>query len=37
MLHARALAFDHPITGKRHDFEANPPADFLEIARQLNL
>lgn len=27
-LHARLLGFDHPTTGKRVRFEAEPPADF---------
>ena len=27
-LHARLLCFDHPTDGKRHLYEANPPADF---------
>jgi 23S rRNA pseudouridine1911/1915/1917 synthase len=28
MLHAWRLSFDHPITGKRHSFEAPIPAEF---------
>jgi 23S rRNA pseudouridine1911/1915/1917 synthase len=28
MLHAWRLSFDHPITGKRHSFEAPVPAEF---------
>ena len=28
MLHARMLAFKHPVTGKELRFEAEPPADF---------
>ena len=31
-LHARLLAFDHPVTGERVTFESPPPADF-EAAR----
>jgi 23S rRNA pseudouridine1911/1915/1917 synthase len=27
-LHARALGFDHPVTGKRMRFEAEPPTEF---------
>jgi 23S rRNA pseudouridine1911/1915/1917 synthase len=29
MLHAWRLAFDHPVTGKRHQFEAPIPPEFL--------
>jgi 23S rRNA pseudouridine1911/1915/1917 synthase len=35
-LHAQRLAFDHPITGRHHTFEAPLPADFqglLEVLR----
>ena len=28
MLHAWRLSFDHPITGKRHSFEAPIPQEF---------
>ncbi len=27
-LHARTLAFDHPVTGERLSFEVQPPEDF---------
>ena len=30
-LHAWRLAFHHPVTGMRLDFEATPPADFEEL------
>jgi len=30
-LHAWRLAFHHPVTGMRLDFEADPPADFQEL------
>lgn len=39
MLHACALSFDHPVTGQRLEFEADPPEDFqsvLSILRGLN-
>lgn len=38
-LHARSLAFEHPISGKRLSFEIPPPADFqaaLEALRKLS-
>jgi 23S rRNA pseudouridine1911/1915/1917 synthase len=31
MLHAERLAFTHPVTGKRLDIHAPPPADFTEM------
>lgn len=30
-LHARTLAFDHPVTGQRLSFEAPPPQDFQQL------
>jgi 23S rRNA pseudouridine1911/1915/1917 synthase len=35
MLHARRLAFTHPITQKFLSFESSPPNDFLEIWHKL--
>ncbi len=34
-LHAYQLAFDHPGTGERVSFQAEPPKDFLATVRQL--
>ncbi len=34
-LHAYQLAFDHPQTGERVDFTADPPKDFRSAVRQL--
>lgn len=34
-LHARALAFDHPITGERLRFMSEPPADFMAALKAL--
>jgi 23S rRNA pseudouridine1911/1915/1917 synthase len=34
-LHAWRLAFDHPVTGERVDFEASPPADFQDLVAVL--
>ena len=34
-LHAYQLAFDHPSTGQRVDYTANPPKDFRSAVRQL--
>ena len=34
-LHARRLAFVHPVSGERVEFEADPPADFLELVGAL--
>ncbi|HOC44369.1 MAG TPA: RluA family pseudouridine synthase [Thermoanaerobaculales bacterium] len=34
-LHAWRLAFLHPVTGERHEFEAPPPADFLLLVEAL--
>ena len=35
MLHARALAFDHPVTGEKLSFEREPPADFVRLRVRL--
>lgn len=35
MLHAHALAFAHPRTGKRLEFRSEPPADFEAMRRSL--
>ena len=35
MLHARALAFSHPVTGARLHFTSPPPQDFLHAATLL--
>ncbi|MBU6410234.1 MAG: RluA family pseudouridine synthase [Verrucomicrobia bacterium] len=37
MLHARQLGFVHPRTGKRMEFEAPPPRDFVEGLKRLRL
>ncbi len=34
-LHAAVLGFDHPVTGKRERFEADPPEAFLEALEKL--
>ena len=34
-LHAQRLAFDHPLTGRHHTFEAPVPADFQELLAAL--
>ncbi|MBB4198665.1 RNA pseudouridine synthase [Rhodoblastus sphagnicola] len=34
-LHARALGFEHPITGEELLFESEPPEDFANLARAL--
>ena len=34
-LHAHSLAFDHPVTGERLKFEAEPPKDFRAFLNQL--
>jgi 23S rRNA pseudouridine1911/1915/1917 synthase len=34
-LHAQRLAFDHPLTGKHHTFEAPLPADFRQLLAAL--
>ena len=34
-LHAWRLAFDHPVTGERVEFEADPPADFRNLVAVL--
>ncbi len=34
-LHAQRLAFDHPVTGRHHTFEAPLPADFLALLEVL--
>jgi len=34
-LHARHLAFDHPVTGRRIDLEAAPPQDFQDALAAL--
>jgi RluA family pseudouridine synthase len=36
-LHAYALGFMHPITGERLDFIVNPPADFQEVLKRLDV
>ena len=33
-LHARSLAFDHPLTGKRLYFETELPQDMMEVTRK---
>jgi 23S rRNA pseudouridine1911/1915/1917 synthase len=35
-LHAARLAFDHPITGERLEFETDPPADFRALVEELD-
>lgn len=35
MLHAAHLGIDHPVTGARMRFDADPPADFLAVAMAL--
>jgi 23S rRNA pseudouridine1911/1915/1917 synthase len=35
MLHARRLSFLHPVTGEPVSLEAEPPADFLSLLREL--
>ena len=35
LLHAATLGFDHPVTGQRLDFRAEPPADFQAVVSQL--
>ena len=35
MLHAHTLAFDHPRTGERLHFKAEPPGEFMEAVRKL--
>jgi RluA family pseudouridine synthase len=34
-LHAHSLEFDHPVTGERMKFEAEPPKDFRALLNQL--
>ncbi|WP_374306791.1 RluA family pseudouridine synthase [Methylocella sp.] len=34
-LHARALGFDHPVTGEKLDFSRDPPQDMLALAAAL--
>ncbi len=34
-LHARRLAFDHPVTGERLEFESGLPADLLRVLDEL--
>jgi len=34
-LHAQRLAFDHPLTGRHHTFEAPLPADFQQLLAAL--
>lgn len=36
-LHATSLEFLHPITGERLNFLANPPADFQEVLKRLDV
>ncbi|HVR62624.1 MAG TPA: pseudouridine synthase [Polyangia bacterium] len=35
MLHAATLGFDHPVTGQRLDFSAQPPGDFQSVLDHL--
>ena len=35
MLHAALLGFDHPVTGKRVEWTAPPPADFIAVFEAL--
>jgi 23S rRNA pseudouridine1911/1915/1917 synthase len=35
LLHAATLGFDHPITGQRLHFRAEPPADFVAMVAKL--
>ena len=35
MLHARTLGFDHPSTGERMEFSAEPPEDFKQAIEEL--
>lgn len=35
MLHAATLGFDHPVTGQRLDFRAQPPGDFQSVLDHL--
>ena len=35
MLHAATLGFDHPVSGQRLDFRAEPPADFRGVIDRL--
>ena len=37
MLHARQLTFCHPVTGRTMDFNAELPADFANVLRQLDV
>ena len=34
-LHARALGFEHPVTGEALLFESDPPQDFLDLLEAL--
>lgn len=36
-LHARSLAFDHPVNRKRMYFEVQPPTDFDAVLKGLQL
>jgi RluA family pseudouridine synthase len=36
-LHAYSLGFTHPITGERFNFLANPPSDFQEVLKHLDV
>jgi len=36
-LHAYSLGFTHPITGEHLNFIANPPADFQEVLKRLDV
>jgi 23S rRNA pseudouridine1911/1915/1917 synthase len=36
MLHARALAFTHPVSGERVDLESPLPADFEAVLAGLS-
>ena len=37
MLHAGKLGFDHPSTGRRMEFEIDPPAEFSRIVERLRV
>ena len=37
MLHAGKLGFDHPSTGRRMEFECDPPAEFSRIVERLRV
>jgi 23S rRNA pseudouridine1911/1915/1917 synthase len=35
LLHAATLAFDHPVDGKRMDYESRPPRDMRDVLKRL--